>query len=55
MILQTLGAIIFKSNHDGRRFCLDFHGFCQVFHQIKTFGGVLAPPFPTPLELLQSF
>ena len=27
----------------------DFQGFCQDFLQIKTFGGVLTPPPPTPL------
>jgi len=33
-------------------FCPDFQGFCPDFHQIKTFGGALAPPAtppPTPL------
>ena len=37
---------IFKSFH---KFCPDFHWFCPDFHQIKTFGGALAPPSPTPL------
>jgi len=26
----------------------DFPGFCPHFHQIKTFGGELAPPEPPP-------
>jgi len=26
-----------------RRLCPDFYGFCPDFHQIKTFGGALAP------------
>jgi len=31
------------------RFCPDFQGFCPDFRQIKTFGGALASPPPTPL------
>jgi len=56
------GAIIFKSKHVGRHFCSDFQavlegaqrfcpyfmGFCPDFHQIKTFGGAVAPPAPPP-------
>jgi len=30
-------------------FCPDFQRFCPDFRQIKTFGGALAPPSPTPL------
>jgi len=29
--------------------CEGFHRFCSNFEQIKTFGGPLAPPPPTPL------
>jgi len=46
------------SAHVGRHFCPDFQGFCQNFQgfcpdfqQIKTFGGALAHPPPTPLLL----
>jgi len=31
-----------------QKFCQDFTGFCLDFHQIKTFGGALAPPAPLP-------
>jgi len=34
---------IFPQNH---RFCPDFKGFCLDFHQIKTFGGAVAPAPP---------
>jgi len=58
-----LGAIFFTSKHIGRhfcsyfqgfcegfqRFCPDFQGFCPDFHQIKTFGGALTLPLPTPV------
>jgi len=27
----------------------DFQEFCPDFHLIKTFGGALTPPAPTPL------
>jgi len=54
----NLGAIIFKSEHVGRHFCSDFQdvlegsqifcpdfmGFFPNFHQVKTFGGAVAPP-----------
>ena len=30
--------------------CPDCRGFCPDSHQIKTFGGALAPPPPTPLS-----
>ena len=50
MTLQTLGAILFKSNHIVRHFCPNFQGFCPDFHPIKTFGGVLAPPAPLLLH-----
>jgi len=50
------GAIIFKSKHVGRHF--SFQGvlersqrFCGDLHQIKTFGGAVAPPPPTPVYL----
>ena len=33
-----------------QRFCPNFQGFCPDFQQIKTFGGALAPPPPTPLH-----
>jgi len=73
VILQTLGAISFKSNsccapflprfsgfHRFAKFVTDFaHSYTDFaeilpdFHQIKTFGGALAPPappLPTPLH-----
>jgi len=34
---------------DFHGFCPDFKGFCPYFHQVKTFGGVLAPSPPAPL------
>jgi len=34
---------------DFYRFCPDFQEFFSDFHQIKTVGGVLAPPPPRPL------
>jgi len=57
-----LNTICFKSKHIGLRFCPYFEGVCpdfaQVstafsqifrdFHQIKSFGGVLALHAPTP-------
>jgi len=60
------GAVIFKSKHVGRhfvsdlqgvlegsqRFFPDFMGFCPDFHQIKTFGGVIAPPPPTQVHVI---
>jgi len=66
-VLHTvLGAIFFKSKHAGRHFCSyfqgvcsDFQGFCEGFqrffpdfHQIKTFGGALALPPPTPVSVV---
>ena len=30
------------------RFCPDVQRFCPDFHQIKTWGGALAPPAPPP-------
>ena len=55
------GAIIFKSKRVGRHFCSDFQGVLEgsqrfsldfsYFHQIKTFGGVLPTPLPTPVVL----
>ena len=33
------------------KFCQNFYRFCPDFHQIKNFGGVLAPPSPTPVTL----
>jgi len=32
-----------------KHLCPTFPGFCPDFRQIKTFGGGLAPPHPTPL------
>jgi len=60
--LVNSGAIIFKSKHIGRHFCSDFHlvlegsqiflpdfrEFCPDFHQIKNFGGAVAPLSPLP-------
>ena len=57
----TLGAIFVKSKHiqqfcesfhtfcpNCHRFCTDFKGFWRDFYQIKSYGGVLAPPAPPP-------
>ena len=62
----NVGCYFLKSNNVGRHFCPDsqgfcpdfqgfcpdFQGFCPDFWQIKTFGGALAPPPPTPLALI---
>jgi len=49
-----LGAIFVKSKHV-QQFCEGLHIFCTnflrfflYFHQIKTFGGAVAPPAPPP-------
>jgi len=59
-----LGAIFVNSTHIQQfcegvhiffpnflTFCPDFKGFCPDFQQIKTFGGAVAPPPPTPVPL----
>jgi len=63
MILQTLGAIFFKSNNIEYHFCShaqgvcpvfpefckDFNGFCPDFQQIQNFPFALAPPATPPV------
>ena len=49
IIIIVLGAIFVKSKHvqqfcEGLHiFCTNFLRFCPDFHQIKTFGGAVAP------------
>jgi len=51
-----LGAIFVKSKHvqqfseDSHIFCTNFLRFCPDFHQIKTFGGAVAPLTPTSVN-----
>jgi len=45
MILQTLGAIFFKSNHVGRHFSPEFQRFCKGFHRLRPDFHVLCPDF----------
>jgi len=51
-MLDAIFAQIFrefqKVLRDFRGFFPDFMGFLPDFHQIKTFGGAVAPPVPPP-------
>jgi len=48
-LCKRWAPIFLKSNNIGRHLCPDFQLFCPDFRQIKTLGGDLGPPPPTPL------